>query len=303
MNKQGLHSTVQMNSVELEQVGGLADLCNPYDGIQLKLNWSMLKERSGKEYSDFLFYEEGQLVGFLGIYQFQSTEVEISGMVHPQHRRKGIFAELAGAARQEIAARGVPKMIFICQDGSAAGKACVEAFGAAYSFSEYWMKLEGEAEQLRGAAPLQNGETLRLRLVEPGDLMTLAKLNADGFNMSEEDALNFAENSSSAASGLAYIAEIQSNTGKEARTIGKINVRLNDGQAFIYGFVVAAAERGKGYGKAILTDTILAIKDIDKNTAIALEVAVKNEAALGLYEGTGFRVKKATDYYEQNTAH
>ncbi len=49
-------------------------------------------------------------------------------------------------------------------------------------------------------------------------------------------------------------------------------------------------------------DTILAIKDIVKNAVIALEVAVKNEAALGMYEGTGFRVKKATDYYEQNTA-
>ncbi len=83
-----------MDSKELEQVGELANLCNLYDGIQLKLNWSMLKERSGKEYSDFLFYEEDQLVGFLGIYQFQSTEAEISGMVHPKHRRKGIFTRL-----------------------------------------------------------------------------------------------------------------------------------------------------------------------------------------------------------------
>lgn len=45
----------------------------------------------------------------------------------------------------------------------------------------------------------------------------------------------------------------------------------------------------------------MAIKAIDSEASIALEVAVKNEAALGLYEGTGFRVKKATDYYEQNT--
>ncbi|MHA7962758.1 GNAT family N-acetyltransferase [Paenibacillus sp. CAU 1782] len=300
MHKHGMYSTRQMNDVELEGVSQLAALCNQQDGIELKLNWTMLRERPGKENGDFLFYEDGKLVGFLGIYQFQSREVEISGMVHPLHRRKGIFGQLVGAARQETSSRGVPKMIFICQNGSLPGKAYLDALGTAYSFSEYWMKLEGEASEPR-PSQLDIGEKLILRLVEPGDLMAIAKLNAEGFDMTEEDALKFAENSAAQASSPAFVAELRSSGGKEAKIVGKINVRLNNGQAFIYGFVVASSERGKGFGKRILRETIIAIKEMDSGASIALEVAVKNEAALGLYEGTGFVVKKSTDYYEQNT--
>ncbi|WP_205699992.1 hypothetical protein [Cohnella luojiensis] len=47
-----------------------------------------------------------------------------------------------------------------------------------------------------------------------------------------------------------------------------------------------------------MKETAAAIKGQDETASIALEVAVENERALWLYESCGFRVSKATDYYE-----
>lgn len=78
----------------------------------------------------------------MGLYQFNSHEIEISGMVHPNYRRRGIFTELVKAAKEEIRQRGVSKLIYMNQKGSASGQLFLEALGAIYTFSEYWMKID-----------------------------------------------------------------------------------------------------------------------------------------------------------------
>jgi ribosomal protein S18 acetylase RimI-like enzyme/N-acetylglutamate synthase-like GNAT family acetyltransferase len=289
-----MHSTAKLSQEELKEISQLADLCNKHENIELKLNWNMLRERSGQETNDYMFYENGQLVGFLGIYQFRSTEVEISGMVHPLHRRKGIFGELVRAAKQECVLRGVPKLIFICQNGSSSGKAYLEALGAKYSFSEYWMQLN---DSVGGIRDRRNEQGITLRLAESHDLPTIVRLNAVGFDMTEADALKIVEKAYESPSIRTYVAVVRIEDGS-LRSVGKINVRLEDGKAFISGFVVGVDDRGRGYGRAILNDTVAAIKGEDETASIALEVAVENGRALGLYESSGFRVSKATDYYD-----
>ena len=66
--------------------------------------------------------------------------------------------------------------------------------------------------------------------------------------------------------------------------------------AYIYGFVVAAEERGRGYGRQILLRTVHDLVAAGQS-AISLEVAVDNERALGLYQACGFRETSANDYY------
>lgn len=290
----GMYSAAALSQDELSNIRQLADKCNKEENIELKLNWDMLRERSGQEIHDYLFYDNGDLVGFLGIYQFHSKEVEISGMVHPQYRRKGIFGELVRAAVQGCMLRGVSKLIFICSHGSSSGKAFLESLGAQYSFSEYWMQLDESA----GRAGIgKNVQEIKLRLAEPNDLSTIATLNAVGFDMTQADALKFTEESQGYPATLTYVAEARTEDGN-MRPVGKIDVRLENSKAFIFGFVVAAEERGRGYGRTILNDTIVAVKEKDETASIALEVAVKNERALSLYESSGFRVSRITNYYD-----
>ncbi|MFF2889394.1 GNAT family N-acetyltransferase [Paenibacillus sp. NPDC057967] len=289
----GLYGRETLNDTELDAIGLLADTCNRHEGIELKLNWNMLRERSGTETSDFLYYQSGRLVGFLGIYQFQSTEVEISGMVHPRYRRQGIFSQLVQAAREECLRRNVPKLVFMCQQGTASAKAVMDHWSIPYVYSEYWMQLlEPPVQEDR-----EHIGVLKLREADSDDDAVIVRMNVEGFGLSEEDAANLLEKPNGTRTSRVYIADIEGEEGAR-RTVGKVHARVVNGSAFIYGFVVAASERGRGYGRTILEQAIEVIRAEDPQASIALEVAVKNERALGLYESTGFRISKATDYYE-----
>lgn len=127
---------------ELAAIQKLVQLCNEHDGIDLKVNPDMLQSRPGKHTEDFLCYQDELLVGFLGLYSFHGGEAEVSGMVHPDYRRAGIFRTLQEMSADECKKRSIPHQLFIVQRESASGKAFVESLGAEYSFSEYWMDLQ-----------------------------------------------------------------------------------------------------------------------------------------------------------------
>ncbi len=74
-------------------------MCDKHDGTQLKLNDFLLRKRPFNESNDFLFFAGGELVGYLGMYQFNSHEVELSGMDHPLTRKKGVFAHACTSGR------------------------------------------------------------------------------------------------------------------------------------------------------------------------------------------------------------
>jgi ribosomal protein S18 acetylase RimI-like enzyme len=61
---------------------------------------------------------------------------------------------------------------------------------------------------------------------------------------------------------------------------------------------VLSEYRGKGYGRQILAQTIQSMRSMEPDVQIALEVAVENERALGLYKSCGFHVVTAYDYHE-----
>jgi ribosomal protein S18 acetylase RimI-like enzyme len=275
---------------ELVEIRRLAELCNQAEGIQLKLNWDMLKERSQQHTNDFLYYEDGQLVVFLGIYSFQSTEAEISGMVHPDYRRRDIFGQLVEAALDACRQRSFPKLIFICQNGSASGKAFLASLGTVYSFSEYLMELTDVNAARDNTA--EKKADLEILVATKQDVETLVKLNSSGFSMSEQDAREYVLRTIESKSERTLMAKLN------GVPIGKLGIQLEEGSAFIYGFCVLPEYRGQGYGRAILSETIQLLQDKEQSTAIALEVAIENKGALGLYQSCGFQEQNVNDYYE-----
>jgi ribosomal protein S18 acetylase RimI-like enzyme len=285
----GIKPAKQLTRGEIDALKKLTALCDREDNIRLKMNWSMVEERNGKDTSDFLYLEHGEIIACLGIYSFRASEVEISGMVHPDHRRKGIFTKLVHAAIDECARRDVHDLIFMCQRGAESGAAFIKHLGAPYSFSEYWMDMKLEEGKL--PAPVKaESEGLRLRKAGKADLKMLVRLDMDGFKLNEQEA-------------EAYSAEVL--TGKDRiliaelgqEPVGKLGVRSSSGRAFFYGFVVDARYRGKGIGRQMLARTIERLHDDEGVNRFQLEVAVDNEGALGLYKSCGFRLDNVNDYY------
>jgi ribosomal protein S18 acetylase RimI-like enzyme len=245
----------------------------------------MLRNRNDQNTNDLLYYLDGKLVGFLGMYVFNKREMEISGMVHPNFRGKGIFRELIVGAIDECKRRGIPKLLFICDYGSNSGKRFLELFGASYRFSEYKMSF-------RGDLPKDIESTIIMERVKYEELELIAKLDSIAFQLPMEEMLEFAKSNFSDANRELYIIR-----NHEGKIIGKISVHLSDHKAYIYGFAISPEYRGQGYGRAALSrfTSYLVQKNLDE---ISLEVESKNLNALKLYQSCGFAIDSGYDYYE-----
>src|SRR5205807_2273524 len=110
--------------------------------------------------SDFLYYADGNLVGFLPMFSFNVQEAEFSGMVHPQYRRQGIFTSLFNAAREECQSRGLSKVLLIVPTAAQSGQAFARQLAASYDHSEYKMVWDRETE---AALPTQFQQPLQFR--------------------------------------------------------------------------------------------------------------------------------------------
>lgn len=282
--KQGLDEQEQADIREL------ADACEERDGIQLKLNWDMLQSRPADQMNDALFYKDDRLVAFLGIYFIIPSEAELSGMVHPDCRRQGLFTSMLGEALEQLSRREPKAVIYICSRNSASGVAFLQRRGVPYAFSEYVMERKDAAD-----APLPSGQQreIDLREARPDDVTVLAELNRVGFDLPEQEAGNLATAALSPQE-VTYIIE------SGGRAVGKLGVLLEGDAAFIYGFCMRPEERGHGLGRAALAGTIERLRRESNIARFQLEVAVSNERALGLYESCGFRRTNVIDYYKES---
>src|SRR5438105_4219225 len=70
--KHGFSKKQGLTQTEFTEIEVLAALCNRYEGLELKLNWNILRNRPTHETNDFLYYDNGQLVGYLALFSFNS---------------------------------------------------------------------------------------------------------------------------------------------------------------------------------------------------------------------------------------
>ena len=139
---------------EIAEISRLIDICNEHDGLRMRIGLEMLRERTGDETNDFLYYADGQLVGYLEADSYGGQEKELTGMVHPDFRRQGIFTALFTAAKEEMQQRGVQKMIFVCEHKSESGRAFLATTGAQLAYAEHEMWLGTFHERGRRTAGL-----------------------------------------------------------------------------------------------------------------------------------------------------
>jgi len=276
--KQGLTAT------ELSEIEALMALCNAYEKLDLKLNLGTLRMRSQKETSDFLYYEDGRLVGFLPIFSFNPGEAEISGMVHPDYRRRGIFTTLFKAAQAECQRRKVKTLLLIVGHTSRSGQAFVQTLRVHYHHSEYKMEL-AEVKPL-----LSVNEHLSFREAKLDEAQILTHITAVSFDLPEEGVDWYSEKALRQPTRRYYVALLGDTY------IGKVDVIFDEQSAYIAGVGVLPAYRGRGYGRQILGRTIREILATGQRH-IVLEVATNNKNALSLYHSCGFRETGSDDYY------
>ena len=250
------------------------------DGGRLKLEWATLRTPPTDDVRALLWWEYDTLLGFLGIYGFGWPTLELTGMVDPQQRRRGIGRSLLEAALPLCRARGCERLLLVVPRVSLPGRELATSLGATHDHSEHALTLSKRPADGAG------DPALHLREATKADLPALSALFLDGFGEARLD-------------GTGTLTDQQSRTlmiDRDGETIGTLRV-TNDGYlARVYGFVVASQWRGRGVGREALERVCRDLFDAGADS-VGLEVEVANDHALGLYTSVGFEPVATEDYY------
>ncbi len=268
-----------LSSRALQAIADLERLVVDADGGRLKLEWGTLRARSGDQVEDLLWWEDGQLLGFLGMYAFGSS-LEVAGMVAPAARRRGIATTLLDAGLPLCRDRGHRQALLVVPRTSAAGKAWAVHRGAVLDHSEHALVLLTEPN---GGV---SNPRISLRKAVPADAAVMSRLLEAGFG--------------NPVRGLAdQLASEQERTlliALDDSAVGTLRLTRQGDDAGVCGFVVDPAWQDRGIGRDVLRRVCQQLL-ADGAQRIGLEVAVDNDRARGLYTSIGFTEVTTEDYY------
>lgn len=284
MNKLGIHVNSNLTDADFAQIRDLESICNQTEKINVKLNWSLMKLREPDKPSDFCFYEQGQLVGYMPLDGF-GDQFEITAIVHPAHRRQGIFKQLFAAARQEAIRRNAARLLVVNYRNSQSGNTTVRALGLPYYNSEYHME--------SSAADLTSLPASQIELIEvtAENVADLSRSLGSSFGAGEWNSEAALLADQQRKDGKYYLAEL------DGTQIGQIGMVDEGNQAaYIRAVGIAPEWRRRGYGRQLLSALVQRLCD-EGYQRFALDVETQNANALSLYQSCGFRETNAYDYY------
>lgn len=289
----------------------LQKICLSFERVALKLELDyklaaaieMDDKKERNVFDEFLCFDGEELVGYIGICGFGGVgeQLEITGMVHPEYRRQGIFTELYREVLKECKRRKVSDFLLLCDKEALPGQSFLQKIKATFKNSEFEMYLNKEfvfnEELLCGITfeKATNEDAIEVekqnRIYFSDHASLLEAEGADAATIIEDSQEELLLPEEEEKKGLLiYLAK------KEDKIIGKIHLQINTQVGGIYGVGVYPEYRGKGYGRAVL---LFAIQEFKRRNVeqVMLQVSAVNPTALGLYQSCGFGITSTMDYY------
>lgn len=290
---QGLFKKPTLTGSELLLIKHLAQLCEANEDLHLSIPWSNLLRRPANTINDFLYYVDGELVGYLSLNDIDPIVNEVTGMVHPAYRRRGIFHQLLRAAREECIFQGEEQLILTCERTSYSGQAFMQSISVEPIVSEYEMVLIDFRERQTF------DERLTIRKAESSDLDTIIKIQSASFRTPEDATarrvLYHAQDPHRSYYLFTYGEE---DTGCQ-EPVGSLRLDHGDETIGIFAVDILPGYQGRGYGRQMLEEAIRIIRSYSQKP-IFLFVNIENTRAIKLYQSCGFAIKTIYDYYLLN---
>lgn len=287
------HGIVQkqlLTPADIEAVSQLVEVCNAYEHLDMRGDWLDIRPEYFGDMHDYLYYEDGKLVGYLFMKRNGTMQKEVIGMVHPDYRRRGFFSIMLAAAKEDCKRQGVPRLMLICEDNSASGQAFIRASGATHDFSEHKMVLKSFHDTNFF------DDHLAVQGADMSDLDALTLIIAEGWKRPENEVRESIAFNLQEPNCLVYIARFGGNRLSCGEPIGCLRVYNFEHEIGIYGVVVRPEYRGYSYGRQMLEEVIRDIQSRSRKP-IMLEVDTDNTIAINLYRSNGFEVERTYGYY------
>lgn len=288
--RQGLvvkHTLTEREMAEIEQ---LTALCMAHEHLLMRIDYNMLVESAPPTDDLFLWYRDDQLIGYVLLDRYHSDVKEVTGMVHPAFRRQGVARQLLVAVHQECLSRGIRRLLFTCETSSLSGQVCIRAVKAKREFAEHRMLLQHFQPRY------QFDDRLLFREALHDDLDELALILAADFGDSKEQARQHVLRAWALPHQRFYLATYGGEDVGCAEPVGTLRVEEMPQEMGIYGFFVRPEYRGRGHGRQIIEEAILAMRK-HNSKPIMLEVDTNNPTALNLYHSLGFEIERTYEYY------
>ena len=269
----------KLSQEELFEAKKLINCCQAYDGTYRDPYLSNMLNFDLSMPAFFLFYEKGELVGLLTVYA-DDQDVEVTILVHPNHRRQGIARALFTSFEKETTSSPIRSVTFqterIFLDRH---PDFVNNWGLVKDEeTETWLGKDRRPYQL---AKLSNLEVL---LADSSYQEQISQLKFQAFS-EEHESKEVVDR---------YVAEALKDPEshlyillKDGQVIGTCTVDLSTNTNYLYGLAISELERGKGYGSYLAKSLVnQLIEQNDKEFQIAVEDS--NVGAKRLYEKIGF---------------
>ncbi|HAT8879111.1 TPA: Dot/Icm T4SS effector N-acetyltransferase VipF [Legionella pneumophila] len=274
----------QLDELQLKDLKTLRAECKKNDGSIPNLYIHILKQHRSLP-TNFLYYQNGVLIGFLSVYFFYDDAVEVAVLVSPQYRRQGIAKQLIKEALPLIKSQNYFNLIFSCP--SRLNDNWLTQKGFTYLHSEYFMERDDLNPILDYIRPL----SFRMATLE--DIPILCGLDEVCFPDKNQDSVNRFQQILNEREYEIVIAMLNNHP------IGKAHIRWQTKRATLSDIAILPKEQGKGFGSALIAHCINMILSEGKSR-VDLDVETHNKKALNLYIQLGFHIQNACDYWSIN---
>lgn len=273
--------TKQLNQEQLMDVEQLISSCQACDGSSPNVYPHILSQQRALP-ANVLYYKDHQLLGFISAYFFYEDAVEVSILVEPSARRKGLGYQLLQSILPTIHSQNVKKLIFSCPHIQ--HDDWLKGLGFAYQNSEYHM----ERHDLQ--PELITNPSLSFKKAKLKDIEDLCLIDEVCFPKEHSKMTRRFRNLLNDRNYLLLL------TYQDGKPIGKAHIRWHQKGATFSDIGIVPELQGKGLGGALLAYCINSALSEGKSH-LDLDVETRNINALNLYTRFGFKVKNACDYW------
>lgn len=276
-----MKTTDQLNEQQLIELETLRQACKMENDSTPNLYTHILSQPRIYPAS-VLYYENNQLVGFLSAFFFYENAVEISLLVHPNARRRGIASALLKEILPLLKSLQLPTLIF--SSPHKLNDHWLPQRGFALMHSEYYMC----RDSLNPLLGYDN--SLVFQPATENEIPLLYSLDEACFaNKMSEDNYRF-HNLIDNREYSVIIAFLNN------KPIGKTHIRWTAKEAILSDIAIEPAHQGRGFGTSLIAYCVNFALSEGKSI-ISLDVETHNKKALNLYIRLGFMTQNACDYW------
>jgi N-acetylglutamate synthase-like GNAT family acetyltransferase len=273
-----------LNALQLDQLDKLLEQCKQHDGNSIPTYQHLLSIARSTP-CNILYFDQGQLVGFLSLFFFYEDACEVTLLIAPAYREQDLSLQLLKEAAPMIS-KEIKKLIFSVPHKLKPSLNFMDdsLLSQGPTSSEYQLHRDGNE-------PLPDSKKISIRPAILADLSFLCAIDSACFPAQQGDmATRFRELLDDTNYQL-FIAQ------HEGVPVGKLHVHHEQMDSIRFtDIAILPAMQKKGFGSAMIALCINQCLAIHQSN-INIDVTANNEHALNLYLSLGFEVINAYDFW------